>query len=158
MRSSIDNSVRIWLSMQTDERMMPSLNVKTRSINPSRTTCMVFCGFLVCALLCLGALVLAPGSTRVRSLVSAAFYVLLVTYPLAALLLLAIMQAMRRRIRAYRCHVCPRCEYPLRGLHPKSNCPECGTPYSIQEVEAHWRMVLDEPQSHRSEQPQNGAE
>lgn len=31
-----------------------------------------------------------------------------------------------------------RCQYDLRGCSPSGKCPECGTPYSIESLEAFW--------------------
>jgi hypothetical protein len=45
-----------------------------------------------------------------------------------------------RRLQ-YANRVCPRCEYPLNAT--SGNCPECGTPFTMPEVLAHWDAIED---------------
>lgn len=43
-----------------------------------------------------------------------------------------------RDVQVHRGRVCLHCLYPLVQLSNRGNCPECGKPYDIAEVQAEW--------------------
>lgn len=46
---------------------------------------------------------------------------------------------LHRQLLATDYRLCPVCLYDLSGLEDQSVCPECGTPYSHDEIRAMWR-------------------
>ena len=60
------------------------------------------------------------------------------------LLLRYCVRRFEQRVRDADFALCLRCGYPLRGLPPKHDCPECGTAYELNEVRKTWGKVLDD--------------
>lgn len=55
----------------------------------------------------------------------------------------------RDKLRREGYKFCARCEYDLATLPDEGLCPECGSPYTRAELEAHWehayKRLLDKP-------------
>ncbi|MDM8007492.1 MAG: hypothetical protein QUV05_15240 [Phycisphaerae bacterium] len=50
--------------------------------------------------------------------------------------------ALTREAEANDCRLCLRCGYCLTGLPDQHRCPECGTPYEIEQVKRRWSEYL----------------
>ncbi|MBX3358327.1 MAG: hypothetical protein KF745_07850 [Phycisphaeraceae bacterium] len=48
-----------------------------------------------------------------------------------------------QHLRAHRGHVCVVCHYVLDGLAPAGRCPECGTPYSLDDTAREWGELYE---------------
>ena len=57
------------------------------------------------------------------------------------LVFLVRMLHLRMRVRREGCHLCPECEYRLRGEH-SGKCPECGTRFHPSELPIVWSRAL----------------
>lgn len=50
-----------------------------------------------------------------------------------------------RRLQQSDGRLCPRCHYNLAGLTDEGHCPECGEPYSPDQLAEAWRRALRPP-------------
>ena len=74
-----------------------------------------------------------------HSVVTAILVALLLAFVLAMVIIICWERRLVSRLKASNYRLCPRCGYNLAGHTNQVSCPECGTVYEIEDIEARWR-------------------
>jgi len=83
------------------------------------------------------------------SWISSALPTMIVAMLLLIMLKMAIPSFMkvsvRRQLEYMDWQICLECGYALKGLNDTGRCPECATPFNIQETCEHWKSWMQSP-------------